>query len=159
MKKQFVFILLCLCVTASAQVKTYFPAADQWERKTPTSLRVDSNLIQQAIQYALTHETKYPRNLMLSQAMQFGKEPFSDPIGPMASRGPVAGVIVYKGFIIAEWGNLNAVEMVNSVTKSMVSTVVGLAVQKGLIRSIEDKVYSYLPPIELIKTLSFSIFL
>ena len=152
MKKQFVFILLCLCVTASAQVKTYFPAADQWERKTPTSLRVDSNLIQQAIQYALTHETKYPRNLMLSQAMQFGKEPFSDPIGPMASRGPVAGVIVYKGFIIAEWGNLNAVEMVNSVTKSMVSTVVGLAVQKGLIRSIEDKVYRYLPPIELVNT-------
>ena len=80
------------------------------------------------------------------------QEPFSDPIGPMASRGPVAGVIVYKGFIIAEWGNLNAVEMVNSVTKSMVSTVVGLAVQKGLIRSIEDKVYSYLPPIELVNT-------
>jgi len=152
MKKQFVFILLCLCVTASAQVKSYFPAADQWERKTPTSLRVDSNLIQQAIQYALTHETKYPRNLMLSQAMQFGKEPFSDPIGPMASRGPAAGVIVYKGFIIAEWGNLNAVEMVNSVTKSMLSTVVGLAVQKGLVRSIEDKVSNYIPPIELANT-------
>jgi CubicO group peptidase (beta-lactamase class C family) len=84
--------------------------------------------------------------------MQFGKEPFSDPIGPMASRGPSAGVIVYKGFIIAEWGNLNAVEMVNSVTKSMLSTVVGLAVQKGLIHSIEDKVYTYLPPIELVNT-------
>jgi CubicO group peptidase (beta-lactamase class C family) len=150
MKKQFVLFLLCICVTASAQVKTYFPSAENWERKTLTSLRIDSNLIHQAIQYALTHETKYPRNLMLSQAMQFGKEPFSDPIGPMASRGPVAGIIVYKGYIIAEWGDLHAVEMVNSVTKSMVSTVIGLAVQKGLIRSIEDKVYSYLPPIELI---------
>jgi CubicO group peptidase (beta-lactamase class C family) len=149
-KKQFVLFLLCICVTASAQVKTYFPSAENWERKTLTSLRIDSNLIHQAIQYALTHETKYPRNLMLSQAMQFGKEPFSDPIGPMASRGPVAGIIVYKGYIIAEWGDLHAVEMVNSVTKSMVSTVIGLAVQKGLIRSIEDKVYSYLPPIELI---------
>jgi len=84
MKKQFVFILLCICITASAQVKTYFPAADQWERKTPASLRVDSNLIREAIQYALTHETKFPKNLMLTQAMQFGKEPFSDPIGPMA---------------------------------------------------------------------------
>ena len=76
MKKQFVFILLCICITASAQVKTYFPAADQWERKTPASLRVDSNLIREAIQYALTHETKFPKNLMLTQAMQFGKEPF-----------------------------------------------------------------------------------
>jgi hypothetical protein len=152
MKKQFVYILLCLCVTASAQVKTYFPPADNWERKTLTSIRVDSNLIHQAIQYALTHETKYPKNLLLSQAMQFGKEPFSDPIGPMANRGSAAGIIIYKGYIIAEWGDLHAVEMVNSVTKSMLSTVVGLAVQKGLVRSIEDKVYTYLPPIELVNT-------
>lgn len=152
MKKQFVFIVLCLCVTASAQVKNYFPPADNWERKTLTSIRVDSNLIHQAIQYALTHETKYPKNLMLSQAMQFGKEPFSDPIGPMANRGSAAGIIIYKGYIIAEWGDLHAVEMVNSVTKSMLSTVVGLAVQKGLVRSIEDKVYTYLPPIELANT-------
>jgi hypothetical protein len=152
MKKQFVLFLLCIGLAAGAQVKTYFPPADQWERKTPTSLRVDSNLIQQSIQYALTHETKFPKNLMLSQAMQFGKEPFSDPIGPMASRGPAAGIIVYKGYIIAEWGNLYAVEMVNSVTKSMLSTVVGLAVHKGLIHSIEDKVNEYLPPIELANT-------
>jgi CubicO group peptidase (beta-lactamase class C family) len=89
---------------------------------------------------------------MLTQAMQFGKEPFSDPIGPMASRGPAAGIIVYKGYIIAEWGNLLSVEMVNSVTKSMLSTVVGLAVEKGLIRSIEDKVSNYIPPIELANT-------
>jgi len=150
MKKQFIFFLLCISVAASAQVKTYFPPADNWERKTPTSLRIDSNLIQQAIQYAVTHETKFPKNLMLTQAMQFGKEPFSDPIGPMESRGPAAGIIVYKGYIIAEWGNLNSVEMVNSVTKSMLSTVVGLAVNKGLIHSIEDKVYAYLPPIELV---------
>jgi hypothetical protein len=152
MKKQFVLFLLCLGVTATAQVKTYFPPANNWERKTPTSLNIDSSLMHQAIQYALTHETKFPKNLMLSQAMQFGKEPFSDPIGPMASRGPAAGIIVYKGFIIAEWGNLDAVEMVNSVTKSMLSTVVGLAVEKGLIRSINDKVYPYLPPIELANT-------
>jgi hypothetical protein len=149
MKKQFVLFLLCIGVSATAQVKNYFPPADNWERKTPTSLRIDSNLIHQAIQYAETHETKFPKNLMLTQAMQFGKEPFSDPIGPMADRGPTSGVILYKGFIIAEWGNANAVEMVHSVTKTFLSTVVGLAVEKRLIHSINDKVYPYLPPIEL----------
>mgnify|MGYP003850277469 FL=1 len=152
MKKQFVLFLLCLGVTATAQVKTYFPPENNWERKTPTSLNIDSSLMHQAIQYALTHETKFPKNLMLTQAMQFGKEPFSDPIGPMADRGPSSGVIVYKGFIIAEWGNVNAVEMVHSVTKTFLSTVVGLAVEKGLIHSINDKVYPYLPPIELANT-------
>ena len=152
MKNQFVLLLLCICFTTSAQVKNYYPPAGNWERKTPISLSVDSNLINEAIQYALTHETKFPKNLMLTQAMQFGKEPFSDPIGPMADRGPSSGVIVYKGFIIAEWGNVNAVEMVHSVTKTFLSTVVGLAVEKGLIHSINDKVYPYLPPIELANT-------
>ena len=148
MKQQFVILLLTICFTASAQIKTYYPSATNWEKKEPSSFRIDSALLNQAIQYALSHETKFPKNLQLTQAMQFGKEPFSDPIGPMASRGPAAGVIVYKGYIIAEWGNLHSVEMVNSVTKSMLSTVVGLAVDKGLIHSIEDKVYTYLPPIE-----------
>ena len=39
--------------------------------------------------------------------------------------------------------------MVNSVTKSFLSTVVGLAFQKGLIQSLDDKVYNYVPPIEV----------
>ncbi len=149
MKNQFLMLLLSICFTINAQIKTYYPTADNWEKKTPTSFRIDSAILNQAINYAIGHETKFPKNLTLSQAMQFGKEPFSDPIGPMASRGPSSGVIVYKGYIIAEWGNPNAVEMVNSVTKSMLSTVVGLAVDKGLIHSIEDKVYPYMPPIEL----------
>jgi CubicO group peptidase (beta-lactamase class C family) len=149
MKNQFLMLLLSICFTTNAQIKTYYPTADNWEKKTPTSFRIDSAILNQAINYAIGHETKFPKNLTLSQAMQFGKEPFSDPIGPMASRGPSSGVIVYKGYIIAEWGNPNAVEMVNSVTKSMLSTVVGLAVDKGLIHSIEDKVYPYMPPIEL----------
>ena len=149
MNKQLLIIFISICFIANAQVKNYYPTAVNWERKAPSSFRIDSTVLNQAIQYALDHETKFPKNLMLTQAMQFGKEPFSDPIGPMASRGPAAGVIIHKGYIIAEWGNLNDAEMVNSVTKSMLSTVVGLAVEKGLIHSINDKVYTYLPPIEL----------
>ncbi len=151
MKKQFLYILLCICFTANAQVKNYYPAPDNWEKKSASSFHIDSAILNQAIQFAKDNETKYPKNLWLTQAMQFGKEPFSDPVGPMANRGPAAGVIVYKGYIIAEWGNPNAVEMTNSVTKSMVSTVVGLAVDKGLIKSIDDKTYTYLPPIEVLK--------
>ena len=149
MKKQFVLLLSIICFAASAQVTVYYPTATNWEKKSPSSFGIDSIMINQAVQYALAHETKFPKNLMLTQAMQFGKEPFSDPIGPMASRGPASGILLYKGYIIAEWGDPNAVEMVNSVTKSMLSTVVGLAVEKGLIHSINDKVYTYMPPIEL----------
>jgi CubicO group peptidase (beta-lactamase class C family) len=150
MNKIFFFLLCLLSFSkAKAQQNNYYPIAGQWDVKSPAIFGIDSNKIQEAISFAIANETKAPRNLRLSQAIQFGKEPFSDPIGPMSERGDATGVIIYKGYIIASWGNPNAVEMVHSVTKSMVSTVVGLAVEKGLIHSVNDLVYPYLPPIQV----------
>jgi CubicO group peptidase (beta-lactamase class C family) len=151
MKKYFIILFLSCGFITQAQIKNYYPTADHWEIKSPSSFHIDSTLLNQAIQFVKDHESKNPKNLWLTQAMQFGKEPFSDPIGPMASRGASSGLVLYKGYIIGSWGDPNAVEMVNSVTKSLLSTVVGLAVDKGLIRSINDKVYTYLPPIQVVK--------
>ena len=150
MRKLLLGIFLFGTVVSNAQGKLYFPSQSNWETKSPITFNLDTNKINQAVAFAKENETKLPKNLWLSQAMQYGKEPFSDPIGPMADRGPTAGLIVYKGFIIASWGNTNSVESVNSVTKSMVSTVVGLAVDKGLIKNIQDPVYSYIPPIQVV---------
>jgi CubicO group peptidase (beta-lactamase class C family) len=66
----------------------------------------------------------------------------------MLERGGLSGIVVYKGYIIAQWGDPSKVESCNSVTKSFVSSTIGLAYERGLIRSLEDKVYTYLPPIE-----------
>ncbi len=151
MKRILLFAVLFVSLSSQAQVKNYYPSANQWDVKSPTNFQIDTNKINAAVQFAKDNESKNPKNLWLTQAMQFGKEPFSDPIGPMASRGPASGLIIYKGYIIASWGDPNAVEMVNSVTKSFVSTLVGLAVEKGLIHSIDDKVYTYLPPIQVAK--------
>ena len=151
-----IYFLLCLFpfTISNAQQNKYYPVAGQWDTKSPTFFSIDSTKINEAISFAIANETKAPKNLRLTQAMQFGKEPFSDPVGPMAERGEATGIIIYKGYIIASWGNPNAVEMVNSVTKSMVSTVVGLAVQKGLIHSVNDLVYPYLPPVEVFNAAS-----
>ena len=149
MKKYLAFLLLIGTFHAFAQKAIYYPSANHWEHKSPDFFTLDTNKIKEAISYAKAHESNLPKNLWLSQAMQYAKEPFSDPIGPMADRGPTAGIIIYKGYIIAEWGNPSAVEMTHSVTKSMVSSVVGIAYDKGLIRSLADKVYTYLPPIEV----------
>ena len=149
MHKLLLGIFLLGTIISNAQSKLYFPSQDKWETKSPTTFNLDTNKIYQAIAFAKDNETKLPKNLWLSQAMQYGKEPFSDPIGPMADRGPAAGLIVYKGFVIASWGNTNSVESVNSVTKSMVSTVVGLAIDKGLIKNIQDPVFTYIPPIQV----------
>lgn len=149
MRKLLTLFCLLSASIAIAQKNNYYPTAKNWEHKSPAFFSIDTTKLKEAVDFAKAHETTQPKNLWLSQAMQFGKEPFSDPIGPMADRGPAAGIIIYKGYIIAEWGNPSAVEMTHSVTKSLVSSVVGLAFDKGLITSLEDKVYSYLPPVEV----------
>lgn len=149
MKKILLVLLTFTAFNAAAQKGTYYPLAKNWEHKSPAFFNIDTNKVKEAVDFAKAHETSQPKNLWLSQAMQFGKEPFSDPIGPMADRGPAAGIIIYKGYIIAEWGNPSSVEMTHSVTKSFVSSVVGLAYEKGLISSLDDKVYTYLPPVEV----------
>ncbi len=141
-------VFLLFVIRTKAQKAIYFPSANQWEHRSPQFFGIDINKIKEAVAFATAHESTLPKNLWLSQAMQYGKEPFSDPIGPMADRSGTSGLILYKGYIIAEWGNPSSVEMTHSVTKSMLSTVLGLAYDKGLIRSLDDKVYTYLPPIE-----------
>ena len=150
MRKILLGLFLLGAIVSNAQTKLYFPSQDKWEIKLPVTFNLDTNKINQAIAFSKDNETKYPKNLRLSQSMQYGRAPFSDPIGPMESRGEVSGIIIYKGYIIASWGNPNAVESVNSITKSMVATVVGLAVDNGLIKNILDPVYTYLPPIEIV---------
>jgi CubicO group peptidase (beta-lactamase class C family) len=149
MKKILLVLLTFTAFNAVSQKSIYYPSAKNWEHKSPAFFNIDTNKVKEAVDFAKAHETSQPKNLWLSQAMQFGKEPFSDPIGPMADRGPAAGIIIYKGYIIAEWGNPSSVEMTHSVTKSFVSSVVGLAYEKGLISSLDDKVYTYLPPVEV----------
>ena len=158
MKKYLAFLFLISSIHTLAQKSTYFPALNQWEHRSPSYFNIDSNKIKEAISFAINHENTLPKNQWLSQAIQFGKEPFSDPIGPMADRGPAAGIIIYKGYIIAEWGNPSSVEITHSVTKSMVSSVVGLAFDRGIIRSLDDKIFRYLPPIEVANTEALPVF-
>ena len=44
------------------------------------------------------------------------------------------GVIVKDGYIAAEWGDIHRVDMTFSVAKSYVSTMAGIAYDRGLIR-------------------------
>ena len=128
----------------------YFPPRGEWEHRRAAALGLDSAQLAEAIRYARENESKTPRDQELAQAESFGKnEPFDEPVGPLKDRGDQTGIILYKGYIVAEWGEPQRVDMTNSVTKSFLSTVVGLAVDQGLIRSVTDTVAAYIPPIEV----------
>jgi CubicO group peptidase (beta-lactamase class C family) len=48
--------------------------------------------------------------------------------------------------VVAEWGEPLRADMANSISKTFLTTVVGLAWQKGLIRDIGDYARDYMPP-------------
>src|SRR5687767_4739547 len=135
--------------TAGAQRNTtqYVPTAASWERRAPAQAGLDAARIQHAVAFAIEREARAPRDLEEAHYQSFGREPFGHAVGPFKARGDATGVIVRNGYIVAEWGDPARVDMTFSVTKSFVSTTVGLAVERGMIRSVDDPVRSYMGPI------------
>jgi CubicO group peptidase (beta-lactamase class C family) len=146
-------VILVISSHSFGQSKTkkadYFPAYNNWQHKTAAASGLDSNALRKAINFAMAHEAKSSHDGAISQFQSFGKEPFSEAIGPVNERGGPGGLIIYKGYIVAQWGDPSRVDIANSVTKSFLSTIVGVAVDRGLIHSTMDTVAKYIPPIEV----------
>jgi CubicO group peptidase (beta-lactamase class C family) len=136
-----------LAAPARAQAPYYPPAGDAWERRTPEQAGLRSASVQAAVELALARESTSPRDLLENHRRTFGREPHGEAVGPFRDRGGATGLIVRGGYIIAEWGDPHRVDVTFSVTKSFVSTVVGLAVDRGLIRDVHDGVAGYVPPV------------
>jgi len=151
----FAFVLLCVHSFSWSQKKIttpptpYFPPLGSWQTKSAAELGLSNAAIDATIAFAKANETNNPRNMEVNHYQTFGKEPFGEGIGPFAERGEPTGIIVYKGYIVATWGEPLRCDMTHSVTKSFLSSVVGLAVDSGLITSVNDTVAKYVPPIEL----------
>lgn len=123
--------------------EVYFPGKGMWERKTPSEIGLKPEKIQEAVDFAMENEYSGDRDLRVAIIKSFGYEPGMEIVGPTKKRGGPAGVILKDGYIVSEWGDIERVDMTFSVTKSYLSTVVGLALDDGLIASVEDKVYEY----------------
>jgi CubicO group peptidase (beta-lactamase class C family) len=146
-----VLALTLLAATAiPVESQTYWPGAHlDWERRDPQAAGFDPLRLQAAVDFAVASESTSPRDLNLNHDMTFGREPRGEAIGPFTVRAPQSGVIVHKGYVVAEWGDPHKVDNTFSVAKSFLSTTVGLAYDRGLIGSVDDPVRSYMPPIVL----------
>ncbi|MEJ7810728.1 MAG: serine hydrolase [Gemmatimonadaceae bacterium] len=133
---------------APAASAVYFPGrGDDWERRPPGRVGLDSSALAAAIAFARANESKAPRDLQAAHYQTFGREPFGQAVGPFTERGDPAGIVLRHGYIVAEWGDPHRVDMTFSVTKSFLSTTVGLAVDRGMIRSVRDTVRGYVGPV------------
>ncbi len=127
----------------------YFPERFEWRTQSPAQAGIDGAKLDAALAFAAAHENPGNKDLAIDLATSFGREPFDTPIGPVQPRGALSAIVVKNGFIVAEHGDTGRVDMTFSVTKSFLSTVVGLLWQKGLIRDVTDPVRGYMPTTDL----------
>ncbi len=137
-------LFLIFCTSYSQQIE-YFPDRNEiWEERSPEQVNINPQRLSEAVMYATSNEYSGSRDLRIAILKGFEREPFHEILGPTKKRGGPAGIILKDGYVVAKWGDTRRVDMTFSVTKSFLSTVAGLAVDNGLIKSTEDKVVNYI---------------
>ncbi|MDO1513005.1 serine hydrolase [Maribacter confluentis] len=140
------FFTLCLLFGFIGNTQQpYFPNAhSRWEQRSPNDFHIDESKLNSAVAFAEANEYSGSRDLRIAILKGFEREPFHQIIGPTKKRGGPAGLIIKDGYIVAQWGDIKRVDMTFSVTKSFLSTMAGLAEDKGLIRDTKDLVGDYI---------------
>jgi CubicO group peptidase (beta-lactamase class C family) len=118
-----------------AQNVPYFPPAGTWARKAPAELGLDPAKLAEAVTYAKSRES--------SRAIDFSDQErtFGSLLGSLPTkRAKTNGLVIYKGYVVAEFGDTTWVDPTYSAAKSMMSTVAAIAVRDGRIASLDEPV-------------------
>ncbi|RYG00777.1 MAG: class C beta-lactamase-related serine hydrolase [Chitinophagaceae bacterium] len=143
--KSITLFYAALLLTASTYGQTqinYYPDS-AWQIKKPSELKMNAAKLDSAVNFALANDSKTDYNLSVANLKSYVREPGYKILGPMKDRGKPAGLIIRKGYIVAQWGDLNRVDMTFSAAKSYLATVAGLAFDSRLIKSVDDRVSQY----------------
>ena len=133
----FLLTLAVACQRPATTTTPYFPAkGDAWARMAPAKAGMDAAQLDAAVAFAKTQETTQMKPDFSTQEEIFGKL-----LGPMpTSRATTNGIILRHGYIVAEWGDTQRADPTYSVAKSVLSTVVGISHERGLIPDIHQPV-------------------
>ena len=121
---------------------TYFPKiGSAWESIEASECGFDASRLQQAIESAEGYESPWPYDLDKAGSVpgltQIEKPPWNEALGPFKPRGRNNGCILKGGKIVAQWGEVERVEMTFSIAKSYLSVLTGLAISDGLIAGVD----------------------
>jgi CubicO group peptidase (beta-lactamase class C family) len=146
-QRQLKILIPCFCVSAilcmlfaatpSAQQAPYYPPPGAWAKKSPAELGLDPVKLQEAIDFAKSKES--------TREMDFSDQEriFGTLLGSVPNiRARTNGVVIYKGYVVAEFGDNTWVDPTYSVAKSMMATVAGIAMRDGLITNLDALVGS-----------------
>ena len=145
-------VAACLAVTVLVSARqapaprAAFPARGAWPKAEPAAVGLDKAKLADVIAFAVANQNRDTRDLAVAIPNGFRSEaPYNALIGPTAPRAESNGIIIRHGKVAAEWGDTARADMTFSVTKTFLSTVVGLAFDRGKIKSVTDRVAGYMP--------------
>ncbi len=145
-KKFIVLSLISLSLLLPLQLlsQDYFPPrGSEWQTISAETAGFDKIKLDNVVNFIKNNEYSGGKDLRVAILEGFSREPYHRIAGPTKKRGGPAGMILKDGYIVAQWGDVDRVDMTFSVTKSYLSTVAGLAFDDGLIHDVNDKVGQY----------------
>jgi CubicO group peptidase (beta-lactamase class C family) len=129
-------IALWLIVAATpAADAPYYPPPGQWQHKAPAEVGMDAAKLNDAIAFMKAHESNVARDFS-DQEKTFGTLLGSVP----TERAATNALVIRHGYIVAEFGDTTRPDPTYSVAKSMLSTVAGVALERGLIPGLDEPV-------------------
>ena len=106
-----ILISLSLTLLTGSMFAQYYPERNQWQQLDPAESGMDASVLQQAVDFAEANEYSGSRDLRVAIHSAFGFEPYDEIAGPTRQRGGPAGMILKEGYILAQWGDINRVDM------------------------------------------------
>ena len=97
--------------------------------------------LQQAIQFAIDHESTWDREVTANWGVhRDDPPPWNRLLGPVHSRGPVSGAIVADGKTLASWGEPKRADLTFSVAKTYLGLLAGVAHDRGLLPDVDEPI-------------------
>ncbi|MBS0241025.1 MAG: serine hydrolase [Proteobacteria bacterium] len=120
-------------------------------RTSPVEAGFDEGRLAEAVALAEKSESQWPPSFYYPDGRYVGivewneKGPWSEVAGHVRVRGGTSGLVLKGGRIAAEWGDTSRTDMTFSVAKSFLAIVAGLALDRGLIASLDEPVVKSVP--------------
>jgi CubicO group peptidase (beta-lactamase class C family) len=109
-----------------APESVYYPPAGEWFRRAPAALGMDPARLADAVRFAESRESTRETDFS-DQERIFGSLLGSVP----TERARTNGIVIHKGYVVAEFGDTTRVDPTYSAAKSMMASVAGVAVRDG----------------------------
>jgi len=117
-----------------------------WDEIDPSNAGMDSEALAAAAEFHHNEEADADRNLskgLMSVAGNAEPEQWAGLLGPTKPRGDPNGLVLRHGKLAASWGDTERADMTFSATKSYLAVLTGFAVEKGLIKDIDEPMRNY----------------